>query len=804
MTSADLPHSGTAFPTGGGELGALMQRKDWSQSPLGPIEAWPAHLKGAVSLMLPAQVQIVMFWGPEFVALYNDAYAPSIGNKHPHALGRPAQEYWAELWDDLEPLLQRARGGETIFAEDRPFKIERHGYMEEVFFNISYSPVRDDKGDVAGVFCIVAETTERVLATRKLRDSEERFRSFAQAIPNHVWTSPPDGKLDWFNVRVYEYAGAEPGELDGHEWGKIVHPEDLPPAVVAWTHSLASGEIYTAEFRLRSSKGDYRWHLSRAVPIRDETGAVSRWVGTNTDIHDQKEIAAELATLNETLELRVEERTKERDRIWNHSSELMTVAGIDGYIRAANASWTHILGWEERELYAVPFSEFIHPEDLERTAEIVGALSRGEQVMSFENRMRTKDGSYRTIDWAAIPTGEIFYAIGRDITDQRAAEEALRQSQKMEAVGQLTGGIAHDFNNLLQGILGSLDLAQKRIAQNRTGEIARFLSGAQASANRAASLTHRLLAFSRRQPLDPKTVRANKLVSSMEELLRRTLGEKIELEFVLAAGLWPTLCDPNQLESALLNLAINARDAMPDGGKITIETCNAHLDGAYVAKQREILPGHYICIAVTDTGSGMGKDVLERAFDPFFTTKPTGQGTGLGLSMVYGFARQSEGYAKIYSEAGEGTTVKIYLPRYRGEEEAEEAAAVSAVMPGADGENVLVVEDDTIVRQLIVEVLRELGYRVREAGDGPSGLRILESDERIDLLITDIGLPGLNGRQIADAARVRRAGLKVLFMTGYAENAALANGFLEPGMEMVTKPFTVDALAERIRTIFER
>jgi PAS domain S-box-containing protein len=804
MTSADLPHSGTAFPTGGGELGALMQRKDWSQSPLGPIEAWPAHLKGAVSLMLPAQVQIVMFWGPEFVALYNDAYAPSIGNKHPHALGRPAQEYWTELWDDLEPLLQRARGGETIFAEDRPFKIERHGYMEEVFFNISYSPVRDDKGDVAGVFCIVAETTERVLAMRKLRDSEERFRSFAQAVPNHVWTSPPDGKLDWFNDRVYEYAGAEPGELDGHAWGKIVHPEDLPPAVVAWTHSLTTGEIYTAEFRLRSAKGVFRWHLARAVPIRDETGTVSRWVGTNTDIHDQKEIAAELATLNETLELRVEERTKERDRIWNHSSELMAVAGIDGYIRAANASWTQILGWEERELYAVPFSDFIHPEDLERTAEIVGALSRGEQVLSFENRMRTKDGSYRTIDWAAIPTGEIFYAIGRDITDQRAAEEALRQSQKMEAVGQLTGGIAHDFNNLLQGILGSLDLAQKRIAQNRTGEIARFLSGAQASANRAASLTHRLLAFSRRQPLDPKTVRANKLVSSMEELLRRTLGEKIELEFVLAAGLWPTLCDPNQLESALLNLAINARDAMPDGGKITIETCNAHLDGTYVAKQREILPGHYICIAVTDTGGGMSKDVLERAFDPFFTTKPTGQGTGLGLSMVYGFARQSEGYAKIYSEAGEGTTVKIYLPRYRGEEEDEEAPAASAVMPGADGENVLVVEDDTIVRQLIVEVLRELGYRVREAGDGPSGLRILESDERIDLLITDIGLPGLNGRQIADAARVRRAGLKVLFMTGYAENAALANGFLEPGMEMITKPFTVDALAERIRTIFER
>lgn len=781
-----------------------MLSKDWSGSPLGPIEQWPPHLKSAVEIMLPAQVQIVMFWGPQFVALYNDAYAPTIGNKHPHALGRPAQEYWTELWDDLEPLLQRARSGETVFAEDRPFKIERHGYLEEVFFNISYSPVRDAEGEVAGVFCIVAETTERVLATRRLRESEERFRSFAQAVPNHVWTSLPDGKLDWFNQRIYEYAGVEVGELDGDEWGRIVHPEDLPAAVVAWTHSLTSGEIYTAEFRIRSAAGEYRWHIARAVPIRDDRGAIARWVGTNTDIHDQKEIAAELATLNETLEQRVDERTKERDRIWNNSSELMAVAAIDGFIRAANASWTRVLGWSERELYSVPFAEYIHPDDLAQTSETVAALARGEQILNFENRMRTKDGDYRVISWAAIPSGEIFYAIGRDITEQRMAEEALRHAQKMEAVGQLTGGIAHDFNNLLQGIMGSLDLAQKRIAQKRFNEIERFLAGANASASRAAALTHRLLAFSRRQPLDPKTVRANKMVASMEELLRRTMGEKVELEFVLAAGLWLTRCDPNQLESALLNLAINARDAMPHGGKITIETCNAHLDNSYVARQREVSPGQYICIAVTDSGEGMAKDVLERAFDPFFTTKPTGQGTGLGLSMVYGFARQSEGYAKIYSEPGEGTTVKIYLPRYRGTDEDHAVEAKPGDMPPAeDGETVLVVEDDLIVRQLIVEVLRELGYIVREAGDGPAGLKILESDERVDLLITDMGLPGLNGRQIADAARVRRRDLKVLFMTGYAENAALANGFLEPGMQMMTKPFAVDALAERVRQIFE-
>jgi CheY-like chemotaxis protein len=317
-------------------------------------------------------------------------------------------------------------------------------------------------------------------------------------------------------------------------------------------------------------------------------------------------------------------------------------------------------------------------------------------------------------------------------------------------------------------------------------------------------LTHRLLAFSRRQPLDPRAVRVNPLIGSMEDMLRRTLSENVDLELVLAGGLWTTRCDPNQLESAILNLAINARDAMPEGGKLVIETCNADLDGAYAAKQRDVKPGQYVCICVTDTGVGMSKDTIARAFEPFFTTKPLGQGTGLGLSMIYGFARQSEGYARIYSEEGQGTTVKIYLPRSRGEDEPEDVAARLADAPHSDrGEVVLVVEDEPVVRGLIVEVLGELGYLALEAADGLKGFEILQSKRRIDLLVTDIGLPGLNGRQMADGARVLRPDLKVLFMTGYAENAALASGFLEPGMAMITKPFAMDILAGRIREIIE-
>ena len=408
-----------------------------------------------------------------------------------------------------------------------------------------------------------------------------------------------------------------------------------------------------------------------------------------------------------------------------------------------------------------------------------------------------------TLRWQAAAAD-----LSAEATVRGEIEEQLRQSQKMEAVGQLTGGIAHDFNNLLTGIVGSLDLMQTRMAQGRTENLERYARAAMSSANRAAALTHRLLAFSRRQPLDPKPVDANALVTSLEDLLRRTLGEAIGLEIVTAGGLWPTLCDPHQLESALLNLAINARDAMPEGGRLTVETCNTHLDRAYAASHPEVRSGQYICICVTDTGTGMTPDVAARAFDPFFTTKPIGQGTGLGLSMIYGFARQSEGHAKIYSEVGHGTTVKIYLPRFRGEAAAPGLPDTPLARQAAAGrdETVLVVEDEPVVRDLVVEVVRDLGFHALEAADGPAGLALLQSDARIDLLVTDVGLPGLNGRQMAEAARATpdRSALKVLFITGYAENAALASGFLDPGMEMITKPFPVDTLATRIQAMIAK
>jgi PAS domain S-box-containing protein len=687
------------------------------------------------------------------------------------------------------------------------YRIIRPSDGETRWISVKSTIERDHNGKAIRLVGAHTDVTEQVMAEQALRQSEEEFRTLADAVPHHVWTARPDGLLNWFNPRVYEYAGYSPGELDGEKWGQIVHPDDVPGAVAAWSGAIGSGEAYEVEFRLRRADGAFRWFLARAVPARNRRGEIIRWIGTNTDVHDQKKIASELAELNATLAQRVEEKTRERDRIWNVSQDLLLVADRDGVWRTVNPAWTRTLGWSEAELLNRTSEWLEHPDDNGRTRTEVNNLTQGNRTVRFESRFRHKDGSYRWLSWTGVPDRDHIYAVARDVTAEKAAaerlkatEEALLQSQKMEAVGQLTGGIAHDFNNLLTGIVGSLDLLQTRLNQGRTDNVARYINAAMTSANRAAALTHRLLAFARRQPLIPKSVDANALVVSLEDLLRRTIGETIDLTIVASDDLWGTLCDPNQLESALLNLAINARDAMPDGGRLTIKTSNARLDGI-TADTPALLPGDYICIDVTDTGIGMSPEVAARAFDPFFTTKPIGQGTGLGLSMIYGFVHQSNGHVTIDSRIGQGTSVRLYLPRHHGEAAAGEASAARAAEHAATGETVLVVEDEPVVRGVILEMLGEQGYRTLEAVDGPSGLRILREAARIDLLVTDVGLPGMNGRQLADQARETRPDLKVLFITGYAESVAIADGFLQPGMEMITKPFDLDNLSRRIRSM---
>jgi PAS domain S-box-containing protein len=852
-------------------------------------------------------------YGPDHrTEIVNPAYRRLMGERD--FVGKPVNEAFPDVvGQGFVKLLDEAyASGEARYAVAAPLMVQRtaDGLPEQRFVDLVYQPIRDESGRVIGIFAQGNDVTDRVLAERLAREKEANFRAVTQIMPNQLWTARPDGSVDWVNERAIEFFGTPELRTDGSDWVETVHPDDRAPAGLAYQTALRTGCAYETEFRARRHDGAYRWFLARAIPVRDADGAIARWVGTNTDIHEQK--LAEAAT------------TRDRDRLWRLSQELLVVCDFAGLITAVNPAVTRILGWEEDEFAGHNILNFIHPDDLERSRAQLGRLVEGQTMQGFENRFRAKDGGWRVISWAGVPEegrihsigrdvtaeqqaeaalaasraerdriwnttndlmgvvgpdgfmksvnpawsrllgydeatllsrpaidfvdkadrhrvaaakarlargegvtdfedrlvhadgktsliawsaepmGDAVYVVGRDVTEQRRVEEALRQSQKMEAVGQLTGGIAHDFNNLLQGITGSLDLVQKRVSQGRLSDLNRFIAGAMGAANRAAALTHRLLAFSRRQPLDPKPVSANPLIASMEDLLRRTMGERIELELVLGADLWPTLCDPHQLENAVLNLAINGRDAMPDGGRLTIETSNRELDEAAAGLPRDMLPGDYVCISVTDTGIGMSQETIEKAFEPFFTTKPIGQGTGLGLSMIYGFVRQSGGHTTIHSRLGHGTSLRLFLPRSDAALAPDESSDHGPLaLPRADGETVLIVEDEPVVRGLIVEVVADLGYAALEATDGPAGLEILQSDRPIDLLITDVGLPGLNGRQVADAARLVRPGLKVIFMTGYAENAASAQGFLEPGMTLITKPFGMDVLAAKIRATIE-
>jgi PAS domain S-box-containing protein len=614
-----------------------------------------------------------------------------------------------------------------------------------------------------------------------------------------------NGRIVTWNPGAQRIKGYTAEEIIGQHFSRFYTNEEREAGIPEKALQIAAetGRFTTEAWRCRKD-GSRFWAMVVIDPIHRD-GKLIGFAKITRDMTEQRN--AQLAALESERRFRL--------LVQGVTDYAIYMLSPEGRVTNWNTGAERIKGYTASEIVGEHFSRFYAQEDVDAgiPQKALGNALREGRYEAEGWRFR-KDGSRF---WAGVVIDAIhddgkligFAKITRDLTERREVQmqldqsrELLFQSQKMEAVGQLTGGLAHDFNNLLTGITGSLELLKMRLAQGRIGDLDRFVAAAQGAASRAAALTHRLLAFARRQTLDPKPISPNTLIADMEEMVQRTVGPEIRVETVFAIGLWATLCDPNQLENAILNLCINARDAMPDGGRVTIETTNTWLDERG-ARERDMQPGQYVAIGVTDTGTGMPPDVVARAFDPFFTTKPIGLGTGLGLSMIYGFARQSGGQARIYSEVGSGTTVRIYLPRHHGEADKEvpRADLEEASRAGA-GETVLIVDDEPTVRMLVTEVLAELGYAAIEAADGMSGLKVLQSNVRIDLLVTDVGLPGgMNGRQMADAARAVRRGLKVLFITGYAENAAVGNGHLEPGMHVLTKPFAMQVLASRIKAI---
>jgi signal transduction histidine kinase/CheY-like chemotaxis protein/PAS domain-containing protein len=737
-----------AFLQNAGETGRLIAAHDWSAS-LGSVHAWPESLRTAVGLLLRSPVPIVLLWGEDGIMIYNDAYSVFAGGRHPQLLGGKVREGWAEVAEFNDNVMRVGLAGRTLTYKDQQLTLQRSGQPEPVWMDLYYSPVLGEDGRPAGVIAIVVETTERVRAEAALRENERRLRFLDELARATTISGDADELLATTTRMVGEHLGLSNcayADMDEDEDGFTIRGNWAAPGSpsIVGHYSLADFGVLAVR-NLRSGLPlIVNDNLSELAP---EEAATFQAIGITATICMPLIKEGRLTAL-----MAIHDKVP---HYWS-ADELALIREV------TERSWAHI--------------ERVRAEaELRVNAEALAALNA-----TLEERVGER-------------TGELM-----------RAEEALRQAQKMEAVGQLTGGLAHDFNNLLTGIGGSLEMVQTRAAQGRIEDIGRYLTAAGGAVKRAAALTHRLLAFSRRQTLDPKPTDVNRLVADMEELIRRSVGPLIHIEVVRAGGLWSTLVDTNQLENTLLNLCINARDAMPDGGRITIETANVWLDERE-ASRRDLPRGQYISLCVTDTGTGMTPEVIARAFDPFFTTKPIGEGTGLGLSMVYGFARQSGGQVRIYSELGQGTTVCLYLPRNTSDPEPE-AAMPPAIQPEPNGGGsvVLVVDDEPTIRMLLSEVLQEFGYVSLEAADGPAGLKLLESGTKIDLLITDVGLPGgINGRQMADAARVRRPNLKVLFITGYAENAVLGNGLLEADMHLITKPFTMEAIAERIRQVMK-
>ena len=613
-----------------------------------------------------------------------------------------------------------------------------------------------------------------------------------QVHPDLLCTMNSAGYLKTFNAAWYSTLGRSREDLLSTPVWEMIYQSDLERTREE-AAAIAEGKTASRFVnRWRHRDGGIRW-ISWAAVAKDGIIFCS-----GRDITEDKRQEAEL-----------EARTAERDRLWTLSQDMFARANLAGMMSAVSPGWTTILGWSERELLTRPYATFMHDDDRDVTLAALAQMGDTGLPSRFQNRIATSDGGWKWIEWTVAPEleGQNFIAVGRDLSEVKAreaelaaAQDNLRQSQKMEAVGQLTGGLAHDFNNLLAGISGSLEMMNRRLAQGRLDDIERYISAANQATRRAAALTQRLLAFSRRQTLDPQVVKIDALVDGMLELIYRSVGPEIKVETNHQNGLWSNFVNAGQLENALLNLCINARDAMPNGGIIRIVTENRIIEGAESSKLN-LTPGEYVRLTVADTGSGMAPETIAHAFDPFFTTKPTGQGTGLGLSMVYGFAGQSGGAVRIASELGQGTDVLVYLPRHLGEADVPtEDSRTAEAGPVTANKTVLLVDDEPLIRMVAAELLEEHGYNVLEAEDATSALKIIETGQVLDLLITDVGLPnGMNGRQLADAVRSIRAGLKVLFITGYAENAVLNHGTLDEGMRVVTKPFQMDQFEGIVR-----
>ncbi|GHC78508.1 hybrid sensor histidine kinase/response regulator [Limoniibacter endophyticus] len=826
------------LPIGGGEMGERIRSFDWSSTRLGPIKKWPDNLRFLVDQLVNTPVAQVLMWGREGTMIYNDGYREIAGANHPEALGKLVSEIWPEIWDWNRERLRSGFEGEAQSFLEQPMMLERDGTPELFYFDLYYTPVRGVSGEIAGVLCTVVDNTGKHLAQQGLRESKADIVSMTDAVPLLIGFIDRDLIYRFGNSACQEWFGIDNSAIIGKHVRDVIGNEAFQRHSANLAKAL-SGEPLVVDMVIRRADAEERAVEIRYTPRRALNGKVDGVFVVLVDMDERKRSEIALEISNSRFRAAVD---AVHGVLWTNNA--------DGKMTGPQPSWAALTGQSYNEYQGDGWLDAVHPEDQESTATSWKNAVADAEPYIFEHRVRRFDGFWRTFQIRAVPirnaAGAVVEWVGvhTDITDhrraqievmekaeqlerqvrhreraeeqlrqlnetlearvieeiavRRQAEVALVQAQKMESIGKLTGGIAHDFNNLLQVVSGNLHLLAKDVVGNERAE--QRVINALAGVNRGAKLASQLLAFGRRQALEPKVVNIGRFVTGMDDLLRSSLGEAVEIETIISGGLWNTFIDPNQVENALLNLAINARDAMNGTGKLTIEVGNASLDDAYARSHAEVEPGQYVMLAVSDTGEGMTPDVLEQVFEPFFTTKPENKGTGLGLSMVYGFVKQSNGHVKIYSEPGYGTTVKLYLPRALEAEDVEVRTERGPVQGGT--ETVLVVEDDDEVRATVVELLTDLGYSVLKAVDAQSALNVIDSGMPIDLLFTDVVMPGtLKSPELARKARERLPNVAVLFTSGYTENSIVHGGRLDAGVELLSKPYSRDALARKVRHV---
>lgn len=732
-------------------------------SKLGKLGGWRVDLQDG-------QVQ----WSNEVARIHGEpeGYSPTMEE----GINYYAPEYQTLIRQRIGACIEHG----TPFAEDMQI-LTRYGEWRWV--RGVGRAVRDERQAIIAIQGAFQDIHDRKGIETQLRQSLASWHSLAESMPMTVWTADSDGVIDYANQLLFEYSGVSRQELLLGGWVSLVHPDDREESVAVWMRAVQERAPYEAQFRLRRHDGAYRWHISRAAWVPDSVTGAGKWYGSAVDIDDQMRLQHEARSLADRL--------------------AATMESVGDAILALDSQWRAVYINRHGEiLLNTKREELIGKHIWSQFPEAVGSTFEKEYRRCVEQQVAVRFEEYfeplqKHFEINAYPAPDGLTIYFRDITQQRMLAEQMIQAQKLESLGRLTGGVAHDFNNLLTVILGNAEMLVEQAAPGATEHVlAEMIFDA---AQRGAAMTQRLLAFARKQALEPAPSDLNLLVASTDRLLRHTLGGHIEIDMLQADGLWLTLVDPGQLESALLNLAINARDAMPDGGRLIIETANATLDEAYVSEHSGVTPGEYVMLAVTDSGSGIAPELLARVFEPFYTTKQMGKGTGLGLAMVYGFVMQSKGHIAIYSELEHGTTVKIYLPRLVNGELTEVRASAAELVECGNNQLILLTEDDAMVRAYARGQLVELGYRVIEAASAAEALELLHERDDIDLLLTDVVMPGgMSGRQLADAVQAFRPALPILFTSGYTEGAMIHNGRLEPGVMLLNKPYRRAELAHKV------